>query len=190
MERNYVNNAKSLNAYKRGPSLEVSRWYKGNLTTNLAEKDDTNGRFSLIDATIEPGNEPPPHIHFNEDELFYVLEGEFDVYVGEQAFKVGMGECVFMPRFKPHAFVIRSTRLRVLTLFAPGGLEGAFQKMSQPAESLEIPKGMETYSTADLTKTVELLSQYGIRILSHDEIAEQLPLYPRPVVTGPGVSQL
>ena len=32
-----------------------------------------------------------------EDELFYVLEGEFDVYVGKEAFKVEAGECVFLP---------------------------------------------------------------------------------------------
>jgi mannose-6-phosphate isomerase-like protein (cupin superfamily) len=176
-----MNNARSLNAFKRGPSLEWSKWYKGLLTTNLAEKDDTNGGFSLIDAMLEPGEEPPPHIHIHEDELFYVLEGEFDVYVGEEAFIVQVGECVFLPRLKPHGFKIRSPRLRVLTLFAPGGLEQAFKTMTQPAERLEAPVGMETYSTADLKKTVEILSHYGIRLLTPDEITEQMPLFPQTV---------
>lgn len=184
MENN-MNNTQSLKAFKRGPSLEWSKWYKGILNTNLAEKDDTNGGFSLIDATLEPGEEPPPHVHSHEDELFYVLEGEFDVYVGEEAFKVQKGECVFMPRSKPHGFAIRSSRLRVLTLFSPGGLEQAFKTMTQPAERLEVPEGMETYSTADLTRTVEILSQYGIRILTPEEIAEQLPLYPQPAAPSP-----
>ena len=76
-----------------------------------------------MEATLAPGTEPPPHIHSREDELFYVLEGAFDVYVGEEAFKVKMGECVFLPKFKPHAFIIRSPRLRVLALFIPAGLE-------------------------------------------------------------------
>lgn len=171
-----------LKAFKRGPSLEDSKWYKGLLTTYLAEKDDTNGAFSIIDANTEPGKEPPPHIHTHEDELFYVLEGEFDVYVGDEAFKVGAGECVFLPRLRPHAFVIRSPRLHVLALFAPAGLEQAFKTMVQPAERLEIPQGMETYATADLTKTLEILSQYGVRNLTSEEIAEQLPLYPHPVL--------
>lgn len=181
MERNDVITEQSLRAFKRGPSLELSKWYKGNLTTNLAEKDDTNGAFSIIDATLEPGNEPPPHVHLHEDELFYVLEGEFDVYVGDEAFNVKTGECVFMPRLKPHGFAIRSPRLHILTLFAPGGLEQAFKKMNQPAERLEMPTGMETYAKADLTETVKVLTQYGIRILTPEEIREQLPLYPRPV---------
>src|SRR5258708_29262236 len=84
-----MNSASShLKAYKRATSLETSRWYMASLTTNLAEKQDTNGAFCLVEATLAPGNEPPPHEHSREDELFCVLEGEFDVYVGKEAFKV------------------------------------------------------------------------------------------------------
>src|SRR5262249_22564647 len=103
--------------------------------------DDSNGAFYLVEATLAPGTEPPPDVHSREDELFYVLEGKFDVYVGEEAFKVEAGECVFLPRFKPHAFVIRSPRLRVLILFTPAGLEEAFHSMSTPAQKLELPTG-------------------------------------------------
>jgi mannose-6-phosphate isomerase-like protein (cupin superfamily) len=110
----------SLKAFKRGASLGLSRWYMGNLTTNLAEEKDTNGAFCLVEVTLAPGSNPPPHVHSREDELFY---GEFDVYAGEDAFKVETGQCVFLPRFKPHAFVMRSPRLRLLTLFTPAGLE-------------------------------------------------------------------
>jgi quercetin dioxygenase-like cupin family protein len=88
-----------LTAFKRAPSLGLSQWENGNLTTNLAEKKDTNGAFFLVEATLAPGTEPPPHVHTREDELFYVLEGEFDAYVGDEAFKVEAGECVFLPRF-------------------------------------------------------------------------------------------
>ena len=121
MEGNISNTSSPLKAFKRAPSLELSKWENGNLTTNLAEKTDTKGAFLLMEATLAPGTEPPPHVHSREDELFYVLEGGFDVYVGEDAFKVKTGECVFLPKFKPHAFVIRSPRLRVLALFTPAG---------------------------------------------------------------------
>ena len=108
---------------------------------------------------LAPGTEPPPHVHTREDELFYVLEGEFDVYVGKEAFKVKAGECVFLPRFKPHAFVIRSPRLHVLALFTPAGLEEAFRGMSTPAQRLELPTGAVTYSTGDLKQTAQRLSE-------------------------------
>ncbi|MEI9973144.1 MAG: cupin domain-containing protein [Ignavibacteriota bacterium] len=80
----------------------------GILNTNLAEKKDTDGAFCLIESILAPGNEPPPHVHSREDELVYVLDGEFDVYVGEESFKVSTGESVFLPKFLPHAFMIRS----------------------------------------------------------------------------------
>src|SRR5215469_948174 len=125
--------------FKRTTSLELSTWYMGILLTNLAEKKDTNGAFSLLEATMAPGNEPPPHVHSREDELFYVLEGEFDVYVGDEAFNLNTGEFIFLPRLKPHAFVIRSSRLRVLILYTPGGLEETFRIMSSTAQNLEPP---------------------------------------------------
>jgi quercetin dioxygenase-like cupin family protein len=153
----------------------------GSLTTNLAESKDTNGAFCLIEATLVPGNEPPPHEHSREDELFYVLDGEFDVYVGERAFKVQAGESIFLPRFTPHAFVIRSPRLRMLSIFVPGGLEDAFRSMSTPPEYLDLPSGVLTYSTDDLEHTAQRFAAYGVRLLNRDEIASQLPLYPRPL---------
>jgi quercetin dioxygenase-like cupin family protein len=180
-EGNVNNTFPELKAFKRAPSLGLSQWENGNLTTNLAEKRDTNGAFFLVEAMLAPGTEPPPHVHSREDELFYVLEGEFDVYVGERAFNIKAGECVFMPRFKPHAFVIRSPQLRLLALFTPAGLEEVFRGMSSPAKSLELPKAAVTYSTGDLRQTAQRLSEYGARFLTPDEIAEQMPLYPRPL---------
>jgi mannose-6-phosphate isomerase-like protein (cupin superfamily) len=170
-----------LKAFKRAPALGLSQWGHGNLTTNLAEKKDTNGAFLLVEAISAPGTEPPPQVHTREDELFYVLEGEFDVYVGKDAFKVKAGECVFMPRSKPHGFVISSPRLRLLALFTPAGLEEAFRIMSSPAERLKLPTGAATYSTGDLKQVSQLLSEYGARFLTPDEIAEQMPLYPKPI---------
>jgi quercetin dioxygenase-like cupin family protein len=179
MKRNMNDSSPELEAFKRAPSLGLSQWENGNLTTNLAEKKDTNGAFLLVEAMLAPGTEPPPHVHTREDELFYVLEGQFDVYVGKEALNVKAGECVFMPRFKPHAFVIRSPRLRLLALFTPAGLEEAFRGMSTAAKSLELPKDTVTYSTGDLKQTAQRLSEYGARFLTPDEIAEQLPLYPK-----------
>ena len=178
--KGHVNNTlPELQAFKRAPSPGLSQWENGNLTTNLAEKKDTNGAFFLVEALLAPGTEPPPHVHTREDELFYVLEGEFDVYVGKEAFKVKAGECVFLPRFKPHAFVIRSPRLHVLALFTPAGLEEVFRGMSTPAQRLELPTGMVTYSTVDLKQTAQRLSEYGARFLTSAQVADELPLYPK-----------
>ena len=170
-----------LKAYKKGASLDSSKWYMGNLTTNLAESKETNGAFFLVEATLAPGTEPPPHTHSREDELFYVLEGEFDVYVGKEGFKVKKGECIFLPRLKPHAFAIRSPRLRLLTLFTPAGLEEAFRGVGSTPQNLDLPAGAPTYATTDAHQTVERFRGLGVRFLSPDEVARELPLYPKPL---------
>ena len=175
------NTLSPLKAFKRTTSLELSKWYLGMLLTNFAETTDTNGAFALFDATLVPGTEPPPHVHSREDELFYVLEGEFDVYVGKEVFNGKIGECIFLPRFTPHAFVIRSPRLRLLILFAPAGVEEAFRSMSSPAEKLEPPTGALTYSDADMQQTEQRFNASGVRILAPHEVAQQLPLYPQSV---------
>jgi quercetin dioxygenase-like cupin family protein len=175
-----------LKAFKRGPSLELSKWYMGMLLTNLAESKDTNGAFFLMEATARPGTEPPPHVHTREDELFYALEGEFDVYVGKEAFKVKTGEAVFCRKLKPHAFAIRAPRGRVLILVTPGGLEEAFRSKSSPAKNLDLPAGAPTYSTTDLKQAAQRFSEYGVRFLTPDEVADQLPLYPEPLPRNPG----
>ena len=176
----------TLKAFKRGTSIERSKWYMGMLLTNLTETADNNGAFSLFEATLVPGTEPPPHVHSREYELFYVLEGEFDVYVGEEVFNGKTGECIFLPRFKPHAFIIRSPRLRLLILFAPGGVEEAFRSMSSSAQNLEPPTGALTYSKSDLEQTAQRFSASGVRMLAPDEIGQELPLYPKSLPANAG----
>jgi len=170
-----------LNAFKRGPSLELSKWYMGMLMTNLAESKDTNGAFFLMQATAAPGTEPPPHVHTREDELFYALEGEFDMYVGKEAFKVEAGESIFCPRLTPHAFAFRSPRGRALILVTPGGLEEAFRSESLPAQNLDLPTQAPTYSTTDLQQAAQRFGKHGVRFLTPDEVAGQMPLYPKPL---------
>src|SRR5215469_14484315 len=175
-----------LKALKRATSFERSKWYMGMLLTNLTETPDTNGAFALFEAILVPGTEPPPHVHSREDELFHVLEGEFDVYVGEEVFNGKTGECIFLPRFTPHAFIIRSPRLRLLILFTPAGVEEAFRSMSFPAQELNPPKEALTYSAADLEQTAQRSSTSGVRMLAPDEVVYQLPLYPKSLPANSG----
>src|SRR5262249_40683171 len=160
-------------AFKRTKSLQTSAWYMANLTTYLVE------------PSCEPGNEPPPHVHSREDELYYLIEGEVDIYVGKEAFKVQAAECAFLPKLTPHAFVIRSSRIRLLLIITPGGLEEAFRSVASPAQSLDLPIGMPTYSTTDVKRTAQRFSEYGVRFLAPDEVDEQLPLYPNPLLREP-----
>ena len=62
------------------------------LGTWLAEGKDTDGQFSLVEAVIPKGTEPPPHTHTREDEAFYLLEGGITFRLGGQTMEAGPGD--------------------------------------------------------------------------------------------------
>jgi hypothetical protein len=52
--------------------------------------------------------------------------------------------------------------------------------MAAPAEKMEIPSDSVTYATADLEETMKMFLKHGIRFLSPEEIAEEMPAFPSP----------
>jgi hypothetical protein len=63
---------------------------------------------------------------------------------------VGAGECAFLPKGKPHAFLIQSAEIDVLALMTPGGFLNAVNKMNAPAERMKLPSDdAVTYANGD-----------------------------------------
>ena len=164
--------------FKHAPTVEISTWYKGILSTQLATDESTGGAFDLVLATMKSGTEPPPHVHTREHELFYVLEGSLDAYVDDLVFHVGPGECVFLPLGRPHAYLIRSPEIRMLTFITPGGFMKVVAPMAAPAEKMEMPSDSLTYATANLEETMKIFMKHGLSFLSPEEIAQQMPMFP------------
>jgi len=129
----------TMRAYKRSPALTNSTWYKGILFSHMAGTADNNGAFDLIIIKMRRGTEPPPHVHSRDDELFYLLSGEMKVYVDGEVFTVTAGECMFFPRRKPHAFLVTSEEVHYIALLVPGGFLDAVNKISAPAEQMDVP---------------------------------------------------
>jgi quercetin dioxygenase-like cupin family protein len=116
--------------------LERSLWYMGALFTIHVDSSDTNGAFALFEVSGRPGLEPPLHMHRNEDELFYVLEGRVLVTRGHDQLVLEPGDSGFLPRMVPHTFRMLSEHARTLTYVTPGGFEDFFRTLGRPAERL------------------------------------------------------
>ena len=142
-------------------SLDHSVWYNGSLMTFLATSEDTHGQFALIEAVATKGNVPPPHIHHREDEIFYVLEGEIVVSVGDRTIKGTPGTMVFLPRDVCHSFTIESEQSRMLILLTPAGLERWFKEFSVPAPAMTLPPSDET-GYGEVQRMLEAAPRYGI----------------------------
>jgi mannose-6-phosphate isomerase-like protein (cupin superfamily) len=90
----------------------------------------STGALSVFEE-VPPMVDTPRHVHSNEDELFYVLEGEHVIEVGDEERRVGAGEAVFAPRGVPHAqrrVVAGEGRLLIVTV--PGGFDGFFRELA------------------------------------------------------------
>lgn len=94
-----------------------------NTLTFKAVGADTHRHLGLFEMTQEPGGMgASPHLHREMEELFYVLEGEVDILVGDRTIKAQAGAFVLVPRSTTHAFTNRGKkRAKLLVMFCPGG---------------------------------------------------------------------
>jgi mannose-6-phosphate isomerase-like protein (cupin superfamily) len=89
---------------------------------------DTNGAYSLVEIVSNPGDSTPLHVHQNEDEYLFVLEGTARFALGDRIFDAEAGTMVTLPRNIPHAWGNRSDlRLRIAGICYPGGVEEALR---------------------------------------------------------------
>lgn len=80
-----------------------------------------------VEVIISQKGGPPKHIHHDQDEWWYILEGEFIVEIGDERFHLKPGDSLFGPRKIPHAWAfIEGTRGRFLGSLMPAGRAEAF----------------------------------------------------------------
>jgi len=92
-----------------------------------ASAGDTGGALGLVETIIPRGDSTPLHVHRDEDEAFYVLEGIVDFVCGDERFRAERGALAYLPRGIPHTFLgVGEPPARVLVLLLPGGLEEFF----------------------------------------------------------------
>ena len=83
--------------------------------------EHTGGAVALLEEQGERGDVTPMHVHRDEAEIFYVLEGGVTAWAGDDVHQLDAGSAVFLPAGQPHALGIRSERARVITITVPGG---------------------------------------------------------------------
>ena len=137
-------------------------WFLGSLTTVKAIGAQTRGAYGLIEQILPASFASPYHMHHNEDESFYVLEGEVTFFCDKKRWKAGPGAYLFLPRNIPHGFKVEDTApARLLVLATPAGFEQFVLEMSEPAKDLtHLPAG-----PPDMEKLMALAAKYEIDIL-------------------------
>jgi quercetin dioxygenase-like cupin family protein len=93
---------------------------------------DTDGDLAIFEQTsLSPGRGTPLHVHPNQDEIFYVLDGSYRFKVGEELYNLSTGDSIFLPRAIPHAWTQISAKGKMMVTLQPAGkLENFFVTMS------------------------------------------------------------
>jgi quercetin dioxygenase-like cupin family protein len=100
-------------------------------STLLMTSEGTEGAYSLWEELVPPGAGVPPHIHHNEAEGFYVLEGSvtFSLESSEPIIATP-GTFIYSPKGRPHTFQNRSDGpARMLVFVTPGGFDAFFREI-------------------------------------------------------------
>ena len=138
-------------------------WFLGSLVTIKASGEDTGGRMAVIEHLSPRGSGSPLHVHRNEDESFYVLEGELTMWVDGQTIAAPKGSFVYGPRDVPHTFIVTSEEARFVIIAAPAGFDDFVRTIGEPAQQLVIPP--PATEPPDIAALSAIAARHGIEIL-------------------------
>jgi len=136
-------------------------WFVGALLQRKAGGEETDGKFALLDQTMPPGYAVPRHIHVEEDEAWYLLEGSMTFYCGGHVIEAAKYGWVFAPRGIPHTFKVGSEGARALTFAFPSSFADFVAEMGEPAPQLTVPPP----APVDPHRLAEVARRYGIEIV-------------------------
>jgi quercetin dioxygenase-like cupin family protein len=99
---------------------------------------DSRDTLILENVFRAPGG-PAKHLHHQQDEWFYILEGEFRFEVGDQRLTLNPGDSLLGPRRVPHVWAFTgkgSPTGRILIAFLPAGQMEAFFRENMKANEM------------------------------------------------------
>ena len=98
----------------------------------LLSTEDTGGAISVLMGWHGPGEGAPDHVHFGqEEEMFFVVEGTYEVTVGGRTATARPGTVVFIPRNVVHRFKnVGDVKACMLDWTLPGGQDHYFKAIA------------------------------------------------------------
>lgn len=116
---------------------------------------DTDGGFAMLEAAEPAGFGPPMHIHHDCAEAFYVLAGEYRIFVEEREFTCPAGSFIYIPSGLRHGFRVGDVPSRKLNLYVPAAMVGYFDELSASISSGE----------SDPARLDEIATRYGMEVV-------------------------
>jgi quercetin dioxygenase-like cupin family protein len=143
----------------RRPEQVEQRWFfGGGVHRWLATAEDTGGAYLLFSDDMDQGKRTPLHTH-PADESLYVVSGSILVHLAGDEHRVDAGGLVIAPRDVPHAFLVLSETVTMLTLHTPGTCQDFYFGASEPltADTSRVVDFDRVQASAKLHGGIEIL---------------------------------
>lgn len=95
-----------------------------------ADERQTGGVVSVLETEEPPGFGPPLHVHHDCAEAFYVLEGEYVMYLDDDEVVCPAGSFIFVPQGVRHGFRTGDVASRKLNFYFPASMIGYFDDLA------------------------------------------------------------
>jgi len=139
-------------------------WFFNALMTTKANMSETGGAYSLTEHLVTAASNPPMHVQAEEEEAFYVLEGEVEFEVDGQVVTATPGTFAMVARGAAHRFRVLTDQARMLVICSgkpADNLEDFFLGMGEPATERALPQP----GAPDERRLVELCARTGIELV-------------------------
>lgn len=132
---------------------ELKIWGAIPLEVKVSSGDTDGAVFVFEHGNMGKGG-PPRHFHYEQDEWFYAVEGEFVFEVGDDAFTLKTGDSLFAPRLVPHVWASTRDRATLLLAVQPAGSLEAFFRAGCEMDRLPTPQEADEAFAAHGMKVV------------------------------------
>ena len=119
----------------------------------------------MLESLAREGDGPPLHVHHEEDEVFFVLEGRLRLRVGDAEMELGAGEAALGPRGVPHTYRVESEQARWLVITAAAPFEQFVRSLGRPAEAPGLPPATGAPDEAAIAALTEAAAAHGIEFV-------------------------
>jgi quercetin dioxygenase-like cupin family protein len=135
-------------------------WFtNARLTIHLSRRENADG-ISMIEHHMAEGFAVPLHVHKNEDEHFYVINGKVLMQVDDEVLVLEPGQALTVSGGMLHSFRIVSREARFLTI-TTGGFEDMVRSLARPAANEGLPPQNEP-TDAQIAALVAACAAHGI----------------------------
>jgi DNA-binding transcriptional MerR regulator/quercetin dioxygenase-like cupin family protein len=134
---------------------------------------DTDGAMCIFEFTGGGGG--PRHLHYDQDEWIYVIDGTIDLLLGETRLRLGAGESVFIPRRVPHGWgCVSETLSKIINVYLPAGnMEEFFRAVGEAKDLPSREQVIKKSYTEEQRKAVQqLFAAHGMKLLGPPHIVD------------------